>query len=80
MEDKISNKPKKLSTALKQYLIFLKKSTKDLTQDQRDTTGPSDNPSTVGRSLIRKVLYERVAVKKLFLRKGNREKRLSYAK
>jgi len=31
-------------------------------------------------SLIRNGLHGRVAVKKLFLKKGNREKRLSYAK
>ena len=36
--------------------------------------------STVGPSLIRNGLHGRVAVKKPFLRKGNREKRLSYAK
>ena len=36
--------------------------------------------STVGPSLIRNGLHGRMAVKKPFLRKGNREKRLSYAK
>ena len=58
----------------------MKKSSKDLTQDLRDASGPSADPSTVGPSLIRNGLHGRVAVKKPFLRKGNREKRLSYAK
>ena len=56
-----------------------KKSSKDLTQDRRDASGPSADPSTVGPSLIRNGLHGRVAVKKPFLRKGNRETRLSYA-
>ena len=53
---------------------------KDLTQDLRNTSGPSVDPSTVHWSLIRNGLHGRVTVKKPFLRKGNREKRLSYAK
>ena len=47
---------------------------------KKDASGPSADPSTVGPSLIRNGLHGRVAVKKPFLRKGNREKRLSYAK
>jgi len=54
--------------------------TKKLTQDLRDGSGPSVAPATVGPSLIRNGLHGRVAVKKPFLRKGNRERRLSYAK
>ena len=46
----------------------------------KDASGPSVDPSTVGPSLIRNGLHGTVAVKKPFLRKGNREKRLSYAK
>jgi len=46
----------------------------------RDASGPSVDSSTVGQSLIKNGLHGRVAVKKPFLRKGNREKRLSYAK
>jgi len=57
-----------------------KESSKDLTQDLRDASGPSADPSTLNRSLIRNGLHGRVAVKKPFLRKGNREKKLSYAK
>jgi len=55
-------------------------SSKDLTKDLTDASGPSVDPSTVGPGLIRNGLHGRVAVKKLFLRKGNREKRLSYAR
>ena len=51
-----------------------------LQQMNRDASGPSVDPSAVGRSLIRNSLHGRVAVKKPFFRKGNREKRLSYAK
>ena len=86
MEDKRrSIRPKKLFTADEQYLKGMslrkrKKSIKDLTQDLRDASGPSADPSTVGPSLIRNGLHGGVAVKKPFLRKGNREKRLSYAK
>ena len=58
----------------------LEKSSKGLMQDLRDASGPSVDPFTVGPSLIRNGLHGRVAVKKPFLRKGNREKRLSYAK
>jgi len=45
-----------------------------------DASVPSVDPSAVGSSLIRNGLHGRVAVKKPFLRKGNRAKRLSYAK
>ena len=50
---------------------------KDLTQDPRDA---SLKLIHLLFSLIRNGLHGRVAVKKPFLRKGNREKRLSYAK
>ena len=57
-----------------------KKTSKDLTQDLRDASGPSVDPSTVGPNLIINGFHGRMAVKKPFIRKGNREKRLSYAK
>ena len=70
----------KLPTAEKLNLKVMslrksKKSSKVLTQDLRDASGPSVDPSTVHWSLIRKWSPWRVAVKKSFFRKGNREKR-----
>ena len=84
MDDKI-RVGSKISTAGEQYLKVMslrkrKQSSKDLAQDLRDASGPSVDPSTVGPSLIRNALHVRVAVKKPFLRKRNREKRLNYAK
>jgi len=55
--------------------MSLRNEKKDLTQDLRDASGHSVDPSTVGPSLIRNGLHGRVAVKKPFLRKGNREKK-----
>ena len=86
VEDKRrSVRPKKLSTANEQHLKVMslrkrKKSSKYLTQDLRDASGPSADPSTVIPSLIRNGLHRRVAVKKPSLGKENRETRLSYAK
>jgi len=75
VEDK---RPKKLPTTDEQSLKVTKKIY------PRPDTGPARcptaDPSTVGPSLIRNGLHGRVAVKKPFLRKGNGEKRLSYAK
>jgi len=76
----------KQSAADEQYLTVMSlrkrvKSSKNLTQDLRDASGPSVDSSTVLWSLIRNGLHgRRVAVKKPFLRKGNRERRLMYAK
>ncbi|KAL3974221.1 trafficking protein particle complex subunit 2 [Sarotherodon galilaeus] len=78
VEDKRrSGRPKKLSTADEQYLKVMslrnrKRSSKDLTQDLRDASGPSVDPATVRRSLIRNGL-------KSFLKKGNGEERLTYS-
>jgi len=49
-------------------------SSKDLTQNLRDASGPSVDASTVHWSLIRNGLIGRVAVKEPFLRKGKGEK------
>jgi len=49
-------------------------------KDLSDASAPSVNPSTVHWSLIRNGLHGSVAVRKPFLGKGNREKRLRHAK
>ena len=70
MEDKIrSVRLKNLSTADEHCLKVI---------NLGPESGLSVDPSTFG--LIRNGLHGRVAVKKPFSRKGNREKRLSYAK
>lgn len=87
IEDKKKRRarPKTLSTADELYLnIFLlrnreKKSSKDLKQDLRDASGFSVDPSTVCQNLISNGLSGRVPDKKPFLRKSDKEKRLSYA-
>lgn len=71
-------RPKK-TTADNQYLKVTssgnaKKSSKHLTQNQRDASGPSADPRTLCLRL-RNGLSGRGAVKKTFLRKGNRKKR-----
>lgn len=58
----------------------MKKSSKDLTQDQKNASGPVVDPSNVHLDLIRNGLSGRIAAKKPNLRKRNRVKRLSYAK
>ena len=57
----------------------LEKSSKNLTQDLKDASRCSVDPSAVDQSLIRNGLHGSMAVKKPFLRKGKGEKRLSYA-
>ena len=78
-------KPKKLSVSDEQFLKVTssrdrKKSTKDLAQHLTHSSGPKVNSSTRRRSLIRNSFNGRVAATKPFIRKGNREKRLKYAK
>jgi len=58
-EKNISGRPEKLSATDEQCLKVMylrkrkKKSSNDLTQDLRDASGPSVDPSTVHQSLIR---------------------------
>ena len=80
-----NGRPRKLSKSDEHFLKVTslrnrKKSSKELTQDLKDASGPSVHPCTTRRSLIRSGLKGRVAAKKPFLRKGNRQKRLVYAK
>lgn len=56
-----------------------KESSKDPTQDSGGASGPAADPSAA-QSIIRKGFRRRMAVKKLFFKKGNGAKRLRYAK
>jgi len=58
----------------------LRKLSKWRTKEVSGLKNYSVDPFTVHLSLIRNGLHGRVAVKKPFLRKGNREKRLRYAR
>ena len=56
-----------------------KKVSAELVQDLRRATGTIVHPITVRQSLLRSGLRGCVAIKKHFLRKGNKEKRLKFA-
>lgn len=63
------------STVLKSHDLKKKKkqSSKDQTHDLRAASGPSADPSSVGRNVIGSGLNEKVAVKKSFLRDTGRQ-------
>ena len=83
LEDKRSSgRPKNLLIADERYLrgMFLRNRKKHSSKELRDVSGRSADPSTVLWGLIRNCLLGRLAVKKPFLRKGNREKMLRCTK
>ena len=85
MDKKKSGSPKKLSLCDEQFLKITalrnsKKVSAELVQDLKRASGTLVHASTVRRSLIKSRLKGCVAIKKPLLRKGNKEKRLKFAR
>lgn len=82
VDKKRSGRPRKLSVADEHYLKVTslrdrRKSSQALAQDLAESSNTKVHASTVRRSLIKNGL---VAAKKPYLRTGNKQKRLQYAK
>ena len=82
-DKKRTGRPRKLSKSDEKFVFSLRdrrKSSKDLAQHLAASSGWQVDPSTVRRSLISNGLCGRLAAEKPLFQKGNREKRLTYAK
>ena len=82
---KRSGRPKKLSESDEKYLKVTslrdrRKSSKALAHELAVSGGTKVHSSTIRRSLGRSGLHGRVATKKPLLRRGNKQKRLKFAK
>ena len=85
MDKKKSGRPQKLSLRDEQFLKITalrnrKKVSTELVQDLKRASGTLVHASTVRKSLIKSGLKGCVAIKKPLLPKGNKEKRLKFAR
>lgn len=85
VQDKRRGRTKNTSTADELYVKVTslrnrKESSKRPDKDPGGVSGPAADPSAAHQSIIRKCFRRRMAVKKLFFKKRNGEKRLRYAK
>ncbi|CAK9818710.1 Transposable element Tcb1 transposase [Anthophora quadrimaculata] len=84
-DKKRCGRPKKLGERQERFLRLQSlrnraKTSTELAQDLQEATGVSVDSSTVRRSLLKSGLRGCVAIKKSLFRKGNKQKRLQYAR
>uniref|UniRef100_A0A8C4S2L1 Transposase Tc1-like domain-containing protein n=1 Tax=Erpetoichthys calabaricus TaxID=27687 RepID=A0A8C4S2L1_ERPCA len=80
-----SGRPRKLSAADERHITLItlrnrKISSSAISSELAEASGTQVHPSTVRRNLARTGLYGRVAAKNPYLRRGNKAKRLKYAR